>query len=180
MWPKREVAGAHLGRTALSSRACKLGPASKDFRFSCISSSSRFAGEECSQTPANLSPSIFRVFLSSEAQDPAPVTSLCFSSVPGVPRRCCMAAGVDALSPFEMRLHLCMEGRGWRHVSGLTLPGSWSREVSDLSTEPKERNRERDSHPFCLPLPRSRSHLQNDVKKHGVEADLGPGPLRCI
>ena len=73
----------------------------KDFRFSCISSSSRFAGrgvlpDSCPPVPHHLQgiPEL-------RGTGPKSVTSLCFCSIPGFPRCCCMAAGVDALFPCE-------------------------------------------------------------------------------
>lgn len=98
----------------------------KDFRFSCISSSSRFAGrgvlpDSCQPVPQHLQgvPEL-------RGTGPNSVTSLCFSSVPRVPRRCCMAAGVDALSPCETS-YTCARKVGGGDVSILTLPSSWSR-----------------------------------------------------
>lgn len=109
----------------------------KDFRFSCISSSSRFAGrgvlpDSCQPVPQHLQgvPEL-------RGTGPNSVTSLCFSSVPGVPRHCCMAAGVDALSPCETSYTCARKVGGGDMCASSPSPAPGAGGVSDLSTEPK-------------------------------------------
>ena len=103
MWPKREIAGV------LSSRACKLGSASRISGSHASSVAAILLVEECAQTPAHLSPIIFRVFLSSEAQYPSRSPPFAFLLFPAS----LSAAGVDALSPCETS-YTC----AWKVVGG--------------------------------------------------------------
>lgn len=131
--------------------------------------------EEYSQTPAHLSPIIFRVFLSSEAQDPSqspPFASPLF------------LVSLDA-AVWLLEWILCLPVRQVTPV-----PGRWGVETYEhphppqlleqegCLTSPRNPREQRTGLPPVLsPSPRSHSHLQNDVKKHGVAAGWALGPF---